>query len=685
MTKPTPITTAAALSAPPEGKLYSFLDATLIRETPEEHVRQQMLKKLIVEYNVSRDDIEVEKQIKVFSGRPRLDIVVYEHGKAHTAEHIIGVIECKAPNQSEKAREEAKGQMATYVLVLPNVRYAIYTEGGEHADEFFAVKPGHPSKQLVPILEIPQSFALLNSIDIASKEYIAQTQHIATGDSLKRAMTQVHNKISADSGYQKDISFLQMIKILDAKLEDEHLGTHEFIVTQDELDRHRTGNDQDRREVEQEVLKRVNGLLLRAIKAKRVLHDANDLIDLGPRTAAIVMFAVSKFQSIDLSHTSHSVREEAYQEFVGSNLRGDRGEFFTPREVTRHIVQMLDPQPDAIACDPAQGTGGFIQGIIDYVVANIERDMKKRGATTHEIDKARRHYVENFVVGLDLNPRLVESTRTSVVFAGEATAAAPLHFYQNDSLAPFRTWDPKVRAALGIEEKEYSTSNGIVKRWEGSVDYIATNPPFGMNIRKTDPEILREFDIITGGTSESVEALFVERVVQLLKPGTGRAAMITPVGLLSNPDRKALREWLLRETEVLASIELPIETFLPHTGTQTHVLILRRKSFEEVQAAIQSGNSTEYAMMMASVGTVGHDRRGHPIYKRKADGSYDTDLVRVYEDDRDANGEVVQREKLKRVPHRDSQMPDVTAAFKEFESNRKTGALVARDGKVIRL
>jgi type I restriction enzyme M protein len=116
------------------------------------------------------------------------------------------------------------------------------------------------------------------------------------------------------------------------------------------------------------------------------------------------------------------------------------------------------------------------------------------------------------------------------------------------------------------------------------------------------------------------EVLFIERCIQFLKPGSGRLGLVVPDGILGNPDYEYVRYWILSNAQVLASIDLPVETFLPRTGTQTSVIILRRKSDQEKLAASLSDSGDEYQIFMAKAQTVGKDRRGNPIYLRDPDG-----------------------------------------------------------------
>jgi type I restriction enzyme M protein len=169
----------------------------------------------------------------------------------------------------------------------------------------------------------------------------------------------------------------------------------------------------------------------------------------------------------------------------------------------------------------------------------------------------------------------------------------------------------------------------------GTFDFVFTNPPFGAKIPIDDERILRQFDLarrwfrdeqgrlIPGPNLQSrvaPEVLFVERCVKWVKPGTGRVAIVLPDGILGNPDSEYIRVWILQQCQVLASVDLPVEAFLPQVGVQASLLFLRRKSQAEMDAEAL-GQVPDYPVFMAIAENVGHDRRGNDIYKRDPDGA----------------------------------------------------------------
>jgi type I restriction enzyme M protein len=171
----------------------------------------------------------------------------------------------------------------------------------------------------------------------------------------------------------------------------------------------------------------------------------------------------------------------------------------------------------------------------------------------------------------------------------------------------------------------------------GRVDILMTNPPFGSKIPVDEPTILEKFELghvwtyeeasdewrMTDAVQKSQppEILFIERCVRFLKPGTGRAAIVLPDGILGAPGLGYVREWILTNARVLASVDLHPDTFQPHVSIQTSVLVLQRKSDEELALEKASKRKRDYQVFMAVGNHVGHDKRGNKTYVRDAIGN----------------------------------------------------------------
>lgn len=171
------------------------------------------------------------------------------------------------------------------------------------------------------------------------------------------------------------------------------------------------------------------------------------------------------------------------------------------------------------------------------------------------------------------------------------------------------------------------------------------------------------------------EILFIERVVRLLKPGTGRACIVLPNGILGNPDDEYIRQWLLKECQILALGAMPVELFLPKVGIQTHLIFLRRKSTDEMNREARARKPADYDIFMAIAKKVGKDRRDNPLYKRDPDG---TELTHFRDfEERDLHEEWKTATVYDFLPEvdeygrmRDDDLPFIAAEYHKFLAER---------------
>ncbi|WP_218187272.1 class I SAM-dependent DNA methyltransferase [Pseudomonas sp. CF150] len=336
----------------------------------------------------------------------------------------------------------------------------------------------------------------------------------------------------------------------------------------------------------------------------------------------MLAYIVSQLQMYSLLESDVDVKGHAYEEIVGSNLRGDRGEFFTPRNICEMAVKMLDPVEGLTILDPACGTGGFLISAMNHVIEKIrfiEIDKWKGDLARAESKITARiaKFAGSSIVGLDFNPELVKATKMNMVMNNDGAGG----LYQANSLASPATWEEKLRDRNLIN----------------NVDLIFTNPPFGSKIPIDDPAILEKYDLGHSWTynreqdtwtmnsavqkSQPPEILFIERCVKFLKPGTGRAAMVLPDGILGSPGLGYVREWILKNTKVLASVDLHPDTFQPNVSVQTSVLVVERKTDAQILLEAAAGRANEYSVFMAVADHVGHDKRGNRTYVRDEKGN----------------------------------------------------------------
>jgi type I restriction enzyme M protein len=291
--------------------------------------------------------------------------------------------------------------------------------------------------------------------------------------------------------------------------------------------------------------------------------------------------ALKELSKTRLSTAPAHVVGEAFQALIGPRLRGDKGQFFTPRSLVRAMVQVIDPLPTESLLDPACGTGGFL------VESNV-----------HQATRAGLGQVTGRLVGIDKDHDLSRLAAALLRIASHGRAV----------IRNFNSLDPH-------EWSEIITADG-----EELFDIVLTNPPFGARIGVRDPHILKHYSLghqwvqKTGASvwqqtgaicaSQDPQILFLELCVRKLKPG-GRLGIVLPEGVFGNKGESYIWQWLRSEGHIFALLDCPRTTFQPSTDTKTNVLFFR-KSLHALSNVQPGPQSTQIAVALHC----GHDRRG---------------------------------------------------------------------------
>jgi type I restriction enzyme M protein len=211
---------------------------------------------------------------------------------------------------------------------------------------------------------------------------------------------------------------------------------------------------------------------------------------------------------------------------------GNAGEFYTPRAVTRFIIDRLDPKLGEQVFDPACGTGGFLACSVDHI-----KDHYVKTGSDHQTLQTQIHGVEKKQL-----PHLLCTTNMM------------LHGIE-----------------VPVQIKHGNTLNKPLSSWDSTFDVIATNPPFGGTeedgIEKNFPS-----DMQTRETAD----LFLQLIIEVLKDG-GRAAVVLPDGTLFGEGVKTkIKKMLTEECNLHTIIRLPNGVFAPYTGIKTNILFFTK-------------------------------------------------------------------------------------------------------------
>lgn len=589
-----------------QGKVLDFIDGKTQRhETPEEYVRQTIAKSLVREYGYRKPDIEVEFTLRLGSGKKRADLVIFPPDTKHAQENAVVIVECKSDKVKASDKKEGVGQLQSYMSACPNVTYGMWTNGVERFCYRRVEKGGKVKFEEVP--DIPE---FGRDEDEEDRPRFDQLKP-ATSDALLFAFRRCHNYIAGNQGLQKPDAFWELLKLIFCKIHDER--------TNDDVEFYAAANERHGMNGPLKVQARIEALFDEVKAEYPTIFSKTEGINLDK---GVLAYLVSQLQMYSLLDSDVDVKGRAYEEIVGSNLRGDRGEFFTPRNVCAMAVAMLDPGEKQLILDPACGTGGFLITAMNHVIEKIEAaeyaKWGSKGDRAKEKTRERvKKFAEQYIVGIDFNPSLVKASKMNMVMNNDGAGG----LYQANSLVTPQLWDADLRK----------------RDLFGSVDLLFTNPPFGSKIPVNDPAILEQYELGHNWTydekadawtmgetlqkSQPPEILFIERCVKLLKPGSGRAAIVLPDGILGSPGLGYVREWILRNAKILASIDLHADTFQPFVSIQTSVLVLERKSDALVAIERAKGTFNDYEVFMAVANHVGHDKRGNTTYVRDRNGN----------------------------------------------------------------
>jgi type I restriction enzyme M protein len=639
--------TNETISLIPSGKLRCVVSGKLRQDTPEENVRQRIARSLLDNYGYEKADIEIEFTINQGSKKPRVDIAIFPPNTEHKQENIKIIVECKREEIKPTDRDNGVEQLKSYISACLNTKFGMWIGSELQVWEKIIDKNEY---KLEPVTDIPR-------FGFEAPQPLSFGELVPAQDELIDVFKRCHNYIYGNQGFQKEQAFQELLKIIFCKVYDEDTATDamRFFI----------GNKERRSEIGQRQLRQTIESLYEAVKQRYpYIFDKEESIRLENRVLA---YLVGEMQRFSFLQTEADVKGTAYEQLVGSNLRGDRGEFFTPRnvcEMASRMALLTYPQKEWLnlkILDPTCGTGGFLVAAMNVLKEVIrEQQLKKwrnnESKAEEETTRILKQTANSNLLGIDFNPILVRAAQMNLVMHGDGST----NVFHANSLLPPGEWP----STPPNDVANYVKPNNF--------DVIVTNPPFGSNIAIDDSHILDQFEIArlaTTGNQASgslpPEQLFIERCLYLLKP-SGRLAIVLPDSILSNPGLATLRRWILKKARIIASVDLPQVTFEPYTGTQTSVLLLQKKTEAEIQLEEQLGQPKDYQVFMTMPQAVGHDRRGNVHYLRTPEG----DLIE-YEEERlvsrrtaDGSQVVEHRRQRKRVVHDD--LPEVVRYFSEW-------------------
>lgn len=614
----------------PQDTLVCALTGEFKPDKPEERILQSLIEQLHREYRVELADMERDVRVPCVdaAGKKKavtVGIVVYERGKTHELQNIIRVV--IVGKAGAKASDATLSQLDFVLSNLCDDRlqvFGVWTNGRDMAFRMrtYDAATGFPVS--TELTDFPAPDETLADLDDADRRPL----RVAAGDSLLRAFNHCHDYLSTQ-GLRDEKAFWQLLYLIFAKILDEQQSKRLFFVGATERN---TPEGQTR------IAKRIHTVFDQVKDEFKDVFDGYERLEMNERALAYVAAQLARF---DLLSTDTDAKGMAFEAITSHTLKQKKGQFFTPRNVIRMMIEMIDPRPGMRVLDPACGSGGFLIVALNHARRRILAEIGcpyPDDPVQSEIKKAApkiRDYAKAGLFGIDVDSDLRKAARMNMVMNGDGHG----HIFNFNSLE-YGVYGQKETVAntryrtpdMEVLERELGVGPGEA---HGQFNYVFTNPPFGAKIPVEDPEVLRHYDLghtwrregaswVRHALQKKVppEILFIEACWKFLKPGTGVMALVLPNGILGNPGEQMefVRSWLLRSGELLASVDLPAETFLPQVSVQASCVFVRRRASNETRMVGAKGPK-QRPVFMAIAENCGHGRRGETRWLREPDGS----------------------------------------------------------------
>lgn len=339
-------------------------------------------------------------------------------------------------------------------------------------------------------------------------------------------------------------------------------------------------------ETEKETAARFNSLLSQAQKKWAGLFESVVISNLTDEHLHVCVEALKDHK---ISENGLDVLDSFFEFMVSKSAKGNKGQYFTPRYVVEFCVRMMNPSPSETVLDPACGSGGFLFNSLDFI-------RKNNDLSSSELN----NYCSTKLWGFDIDPRAIKVAKALMILAGDGVS----NVVRLNSLVR-----PGPSGSLfAVSDDSFLTVEDVARarlRHHKGFDIILTNPPFAGEV--LEQHILEKYEAGRGKSRIERDVLFIERCVDLLRPG-GRMAIVLPHNKFSAMEFCENREWLIKKCRILAVVGLGRNTFLPHTHQKTSILFVQRRN-------VVSLGDGEEKIFFAVSDRDGKDKKGRNILK----------------------------------------------------------------------
>lgn len=529
------------------------------KSNPEEIVRQLWVWKLINYYNYSPDQIRCEIPVQFGSSEATkfADIAVYRKTDLETVKILF---EVKKPK-----RKDGIEQLKSYLGAKGNP-IGVWSNG---ADKLILYKPDN--KDFDTLSEVPKVTEEAKDVMEVKRTLGMLKKHF----NFKKIIQDLEELVLADSGIDE---FNEIFKLIYAKIYDEKIAAE---------DSRRHQEVEFKKFVDPQLTyETINGLYHKACEKWPGVFEEPDI----KLRKDHLQICIGPLENIRLLGSNLRIMDDAFEYLMPTEAKKKKGQFFTPRHVIEMCVRMLNPKDYEYVIDPSCGSAGFLLHAMEWA---MPADTPEK----QELRKSR--YAAKYLWGIDFESRAAKTSRALMLIAGDGhtnifgpdvSSIDPKTWYNTKS-GKLLMAELSKTALLKNHIPETETFTDEDKAWdyfsEMNFDLVLANPPFAGELK--DKKMLQHYDLAQPALrrakdkqpKEERDVIFIERIINLLRPG-GRAAIVLPQGKFNNSSLAFIREFILHKARLLAVVGLHGNTFKPHTGTKTSVLVIQKYTEEQL-------------------------------------------------------------------------------------------------------
>ena len=502
--------------------------------------------------------------------------------KSGLAPDIYVLVACKA----EHIKIKAEDYFEQYKQAVLNDMAFYVAHNLKETKVFYIDRNARPLK-IERISDFPTASDIVSDQNLTS--FVNKVRGYSK-DKFLKTLTRCHNIIRNVDKLSPEAAFDEISKILFIKMLYERDAKEELVYSKDKFIKDELSYNGEIDYIQH---------LFNEVKetySTDGLFDSEDKIRIRRESFLLILEELS---SVELYDTSDDIKGIAFELFLGKTFRGELGQFFTPRTIVNYMVEVLNVKEGDKVCDPCCGSGGFLIKAFEHVQNQIDQDIHKQitilmdnqslsdsekqykiNTLLSECDKtkegSRYHKLcHDYFFGVDANARMARTSKMNMIMHGDGHVGVYLHdgliniggVYDNnfDVILINPPFGAHVEKDMRITSSDIPTDRekALYEELFGSEYISKVYTPikeYAQEIgkdKKIGKRILELYQI----NNNSTEILFIERCINLLKPGK-RAGIVLPEGVLDNPALDRVRRFVESRAKILNITSIPADVFL---------------------------------------------------------------------------------------------------------------------------